>query len=255
MAFGDQFSLQGQRALVTGASMGIGLATARGLAEAGAQVILTARDEVRLQQVVAEFRAAGLAAESYGLDVTSTQQVDALAKQIGPVDILVANAGIAQPGAPTETVDDAVISTIFDVNFAGVARCVRAFGQGMLDQGKGSIILIGSISGLISNRPQYQAYYNASKAAVHHLTRSLGAEWAKRGVRVNAIAPGYIETPMNIQMLQNHPELAGPWRDLTPMGRLGKPEEIASVALFLASSASSYVTGSVIVVDGGYVCW
>lgn len=255
MAFYDQFSLQGQRALVTGASMGIGLATARGLAEAGAQVILTARDEARLQQVVAEFRAAGLAAKSYVLDVTSTQQVDAVAEHIGPVDILVANAGIAQPGAPTETVDDAVISTIFDVNFAGVARCVRAFGQGMLGQGKGSIILIGSISGLISNRPQFQAYYNASKAAVHHLTRSLGAEWAKRGVRVNAIAPGYIETPMNIQMLQNHPELAGPWLDLTPMGRLGKPEEIASVALFLASSASSYVTGSVIVADGGYVCW
>ncbi|MDR3488077.1 MAG: SDR family oxidoreductase [Bradyrhizobium sp.] len=255
MSILDRFSLTGRRALVTGASMGIGLASARALAEAGAQVTLTARNEARLKAATEQLEAEGLAVAYRSMDVTSTASVDSVAATIGPVDILVANAGIAQPGAPSETVGDEVMVRVFDVNVGGVARTIRAFAAGMLERGRGSIVTIGSISGVISNRPQDQCYYNASKAAVHHLTRSLAAEWARRGVRVNAVAPGYIATPMNVAMLGDHPELASTWLAMTPMGRLGEPDEIAGVVLFLASDAASYMTGSVVLADGGYVAW
>ena len=124
----------------------------------------------------------------------------------------------------------------------------------MLENKSGSIVNIGSMSGIIVNKPQEQAYYNASKAAVHHLTKSLGAEWARRGVRVNAVAPTYINTPLTAFAKSNE-KMFNTWLEMTPMGRLGEPDEIASVVLFLASDASSLLTGSIIVADGGYTCW
>ena len=122
-------------------------------------------------------------------------------------------------------------------------------------QGKGSIVNIGSISGFIVNKPQPQAFYNASKAAVHHLTKSLAAEWAKRGVRVNAVAPSYIETPLTAFGMKEHPEMLKTWLEMTPMGRVGQPDEIASVVQFLASDAASFMTGSIVLADGGYCSW
>ena len=141
-----------------------------------------------------------------------------------------------------------------DVNLNGVFWCCRAFGRGMLARGRGSIVAIGSMSGIIVNRPQEQASYNASKAAVHHLVKSLAAEWASRGVRVNAVAPTYIDTPMTRYGMQDE-VLRQAWLSATPMGRIGRPEEVAAIVRFLASDDSSLMTGSVVVADAGYTCW
>ena len=141
------------------------------------------------------------------------------------------------------------------VNLDGLFWSCRAFGRQMLDKGKGSIVTIGSISGDIVNTPQNQSYYNASKAAVHHLCRSLAAEWAARGVRVNSVAPGYIRTQMTLFGIEENPQLGAEWLERTPMKRLGDPDEIAATVLFLASDAASWLTGSIIVADGGYVLW
>jgi NAD(P)-dependent dehydrogenase (short-subunit alcohol dehydrogenase family) len=142
-----------------------------------------------------------------------------------------------------------------DINLDAVFWCCRAFGRQMLAAGKGSIVNIGSISGFIVNKPQPQAFYNASKAAVHHLTKSLAAEWATRGVRVNAVAPSYIETPLTAFGMKEHPEMLKTWIEMTPMGRVGQPDEIASVVQFLASDAASFMTGSIVLADGGYCSW
>ncbi len=173
---------------------------------------------------------------------------------MGTIDILFANAGIAWPDTGGEEMTDAVWSRVIDVNLNGVFWCCRAFGSRMLGRGRGSIVTTGSMSGLICNRPQRQAHYNAAKAVVHHLTRSLAAEWAARGVRVNAVAPGYIDTVMSGDGLRT----SGPgpvWLENTPMGRAGTAEGIASVVLFLACDASSLLTGSVILADAGYTIW
>src|SRR5205823_9172274 len=139
---------------------------------------------------------------------------------------------------------------VINVHFNGVCWCCRAFGKYMLEAGSGAIVNVGSMSGVIVNRPQPQSYYNASKAAVHHLTKSLAAEWANRGVRVNAVAPTYINTPLN-KFVESDPKMRAAWIGGTPMGRMGEPEEIASIVLFLASDAASLMTGSVVLADGG----
>jgi len=149
---------------------------------------------------------------------------------------------------------DEIWNKVIDVNLNGVFWACRAFGKGMLESGAGSIVNVGSMSGFIVNRPQEQANYNASKAGVHHLTKSLAAEWGARGVRVNAVAPTYIDTEMNTYVYQNK-EMFDKWVGGTPMNRLGRMDEVASVILFLASDASSLMTGSIVLADGGYVCW
>lgn len=252
----EKFKLDGRRALVTGAARGIGRAIADALAEAGAYVILADLDHTA-EAAATELRAAGYGAEAVALDVTDRAAVDVLAERVaeeGGLDILVNNAGIAISNHPAETMSDEVWSKVMDVNLNGVFWCCRAFGRDMLAKGRGAIVNVGSMSALIVNRPQEQANYNASKAAVHHLTRSLAAEWGARGVRVNAVAPTYIETEMN-QYVYDDPEMYRHWIGGTPMARMGKPEEVASVALFLASDASSLMTGSIVLADGGYVCW
>jgi NAD(P)-dependent dehydrogenase (short-subunit alcohol dehydrogenase family) len=192
------------------------------------------------------------------MDVTKTDQVnkvaDDLVKRHGKVDILVNNAGIARSETPAETVTDEHWLNVLDVNLNGTFWCCRAFGKHMLAKKSGAIVNIGSMSGFIVNKPQEQSYYNASKAGVHHLTKSLAAEWGARGVRVNAVAPTYIATPLN-EFVKSKPEMYNAWIGGTPMGRLGEVEEIASVVLFLASDAASLMTGSIVLADGGYTCW
>ena len=198
-------------------------------------------------------KAKGYAADVIEMEVTNSKQVDAAAarvmKEKGRIDILVCNAGIARSETPAEDVSDEHWLNVIDVNLNGLFWCCRAFGKHMLAAGRGSIVNIGSMSGVIVNKPQPQAYYNASKAAVHHLTKSLAAEWSARGVRVNAVAPTYINTPLTAFARANKP-MFDAWIDGTPMARIGEPDEIAAVVMFLASDAASLMTGSIVLADG-----
>jgi NAD(P)-dependent dehydrogenase (short-subunit alcohol dehydrogenase family) len=256
--FLEKFRIDGKIAVVTGAARGIGLSASEALAEAGAKVILTDMSQELLDKALAELSAKGYNVEGELLDVTDVEGVqrvhDAVIERHGRVDILVNNAGIAISNHPAETMADNVWNKVIDVNLNGVFWCCRAFGKTMLENGSGNIVNVGSMSGFIVNRPQEQANYNASKAAVHHLTRSLAAEWGARGVRVNSVAPTYIDTEMN-KYVYDDPEMYRHWVGGTPMNRLGRTDEVASVILFLASEASSLMTGSIVLADGGYVCW
>src|SRR6218665_314676 len=244
----DRFKLHGKTAVVTGAAQGIGQACAQALAEAGASVVLTDMQAEPLGAATRLLRAQGHPVDQQLLDVSDAGQVEAahaaIIERHGTVDILVNNAGIAISNHPAETMSDEVWNKVIDVNLNGTFRCCRAFGAAMLRQGRGSIV----------NSPQEQANYNASKAAVHHLTRSLAAEWGARGVRVNAVAPTYIQTQMN-RYASDDPQLLRQGRGGTRMNRMGRPDEVAAVVLFLASDASSLMTGAIVLADGGYACW
>ena len=253
----EQYDLSGRVAVITGGGRNIGLSCVQALAEAGAKVVIGEIDRDVAASGKDELSKLGYDAEVLILDVTKPSDVTAAANDIvarhGKVDILVCNAGIAF-NSPAEEMADAEWLKVIDINLNGVFWCCRAFGRHMLNAGKGSIINIGSMSGVISNKPQPQSHYNASKAGVHLLTKSLAGEWATRGVRVNAVAPTYIETAMTRRGMENA-EWYAQWLEMTPMHRVGQPPEIASVVLFLASDASSLMTGSVVLVDGGYTCW
>lgn len=254
----DKFRLDGKLAVVTGAARGIGFATVDALSEAGAAVVIADMDEAAALKACDALLAKGRKAEGIRLDVTKSKDVEAvhaaLLKKHKKIDILVNNAGIAKSFIPAETMDDETWLSVLDVNLNGLFWCCRAFGKTMLEQGGGTIINVGSMSADIVNYPQEQAQYNASKAGVHHLTRSLAAEWAPRNVRVNAVAPTYIETDLTRQVAMD-PKIREHWVGGTPMNRMGQPSEIASVILFLASDAASLMTGSIVAVDGGYTCW
>lgn len=255
----EKLKLDGKVAVVTGAGQGIGAACARALGEAGATVIVADMMADRIEASVAELKALGITAHGVKLDVTKSGDVDNVAadiiKQHGRVDILVNNAGVARSDVKAEDTSDAHWRFHMEVNLDGLFWCCRAFGRQMLKQKSGSIVNIGSMSGFIVNKPQPQSFYNASKAAVHHLTRSLAAEWAKSGVRVNAVAPTYIETPLTSFGIRENRAMYETWLEMTPMGRVGQPDEIASVVHFLASDAASLMTGSIVLADGGYCCW
>jgi NAD(P)-dependent dehydrogenase (short-subunit alcohol dehydrogenase family) len=254
----DRFKLTDRVALVTGAASGIGFCIAEALAEAGARVTITDLSQPMIDTAVTSLAEKGYAVSGAVMDVTDSARVTEVADELvareGRVDILVNNAGIARSETAAETVADEHWLNVLDVNLNGSFWCARAFGRHMLAAGSGSIVNIGSMSGIIVNRPQGQSYYNASKAAVHQLTKSLAAEWAPRGVRVNAVAPTYINTPINA-FADRQSEMYRRWIDGTPMARLGEPEEVASVVLFLASDAASLMTGAIVVADGGYSCW
>jgi NAD(P)-dependent dehydrogenase (short-subunit alcohol dehydrogenase family) len=246
----DRFRLDNKVALVTGGTRGIGLAIAKALGEVGAHVVVSGRgmnDEASraLEGVSFDF----LAAEMLDEQAPNTLVLDAVAKA-GRLDILVNNAGIAIHGDSGDYPDE-TWRKIMTVNVDAVFRCCRAALSPMRSQGGGVILNVGSISGIVSNIPQNQVAYNSSKAAVHMMTKSLASEVAAENIRVNAVAPGYVETDLSRGGIEN-PEWFPIWRGMTPMGRVGQPEEVAAAALFLCSAASSYVTGEVLVVDGGY---
>ena len=255
----ENLRLDGRVAVVTGGGQGIGAACAQALGEAGAKVVVAEMMPDRVNAIVQTLRKSGIEADGAVLDVTKSADVDKVAQSVvakhGRADILVNNAGVAKSDVKAEDTSDEHWRFHMDVNVDGLFWCCRAFGRHMLARGQGSIVNIGSMSGFIVNKPQPQAFYNASKAAVHHLTRSLAAEWAKRGVRVNAVAPTYIETPLTSFGIKENPQMYATWLEMTPMGRVGQPDEIASVVHFLASDAASLLTGAIVVADGGYTCW
>lgn len=248
----ERFRLDGQVALVTGGSRGIGLAIAQALGEAGARLIVSSK--TRRETAIYELEAQGFEVHSVEADLADPEAavgvIDAAMAIAGRIDILVNNAGISRHG-PTETFSDADYRAVMNINVDAMFKACQAVIPIMRAQGSGVILNIGSISGLVSNVPQQQVAYNTSKGAVHMMTRSLASDLAPHNIRVNAIAPGYITTDMTNGGLAN-PDWAPIWLQMTPMGRPGSSEEVATAALFLCSPASSYVTGEILVVDGGY---
>jgi NAD(P)-dependent dehydrogenase (short-subunit alcohol dehydrogenase family) len=249
------FDLTGRVAVVTGGNRGLGEAFSHALAQAGARVAVAARDEARSETVAAAISQAGGEALPVHLDVTDPADVAAMVEKVteslGPIDVLINNAGVCYH-RPALDVPDEEWDHVFDVNVRGLWHCAKAVGAQMVERRTGSIVNIGSMSANIVNRPQMQPAYNASKAAVHHLTRSLAAEWAPFGVRVNALAPGYMKTDI---APVDRPEFRRYWIEDAPMERYGMPEELGPSIVYLASDASSFMTGAVLVVDGGYTLW
>ncbi len=251
----DAFDLTGQVAVVTGGNTGLGEAFAQALVDVGAHVAIAARTRSRSEQVVDELVATGGRAIAVDVDVRDPQQVDRMlaevTEQLGPVDILVNNAGVCYH-RPAAEVPRGEWLDVFEVNVHGLWYCAQTVGQQMISRQRGVIINIGSISAMIVNRPQMQPAYNASKAAVHQLTKSLAAEWAPYNVRVNALAPGYVKTAM---APVDEPQFRRHWIEDVPMQRYAVPEELGPSLVYLASAASSFMTGTVLVVDGGYTLW
>ncbi|MBS0958830.1 SDR family oxidoreductase [Leuconostoc pseudomesenteroides] len=251
MYLDDIFGLKKKVAVVTGGGRGIGQTVAIGLANAGAEVVIFSRSgaDGTIKQIIDN----GGKAYWVKTDVTDEQSVDQAFQEVlnqsGRVDIVFNNAGICVHKSTLETSVEE-FREVVDVNLNGEFIVARAAGRIMIDKGiKGSIINMASMSGSIVNIPQWQASYNASKAGVIHLTRSLAVEWATYGIRVNSLSPGYIATPMSVDTPQ---ELKDAWTPLMPLHRMGTPEELVPAVLYLASKAASYTTGSDVLVDGAY---
>jgi NAD(P)-dependent dehydrogenase (short-subunit alcohol dehydrogenase family) len=253
----DKFSLAGQVGIVTGGGQGLGQVFCHAFAEVGADIVVAEANPQTGPVVVEEIKAKGRRAIYVQTDVRNPASVQAMADQavaeFGRIDFLMNNAGITK-WAEAETVSLDDWRNVIDVNLNGVFYCCQAVGGHMIQQRNGRIINIASMSGIIVNRPQAQASYNTSKAAVIHLTKSLATEWAPYNIRVNAICPGYMGTPMAKPFFDDS-KFGGVWMGMIPMKRAGEPEELGPLAVFLASEASSYMTGSAVVIDGGYTAW
>ncbi len=255
----DSFKLDGKKAVVTGASGGIGRAVAIVFAQVGADVAVHYNSNKQAaDELVKELGKYGVDAFAIQADISDYDEVfrmrDEIKDRWGRVDILFNNAGIGLTVDPEKSTKQQWLKVI-DTNLNGVFYCAQAFGQMMIEQGGGSIINTGSMSADIINRPE-EVSYSVSKAGVHSMTKGLAACWAKYGIRVNAIAPGYIATEMSLPEMRNRPEwVERYWTDWTPQRRVAEPEELCGMAVYLASDASSFCTGSCLLIDGGYTVY
>ena len=253
----NKFKLNDKVAIVTGAARGLGKAMAEGLADVGADIVIPDIKVDLAEETAKELRQKGVEVLVTETDVTDQKAVKNMVNKtldrFGKIDILMNNAGIViHEPAEEMTLDE--WKEVIDVNLNGVYLCSREVAQPMIEQESGNIINIASMSAKIVNYPQLQASYNASKAGVEHLTKSLAAEWAEHNIRVNAISPGYMRTDLT-KKLEDEPYVQEEWIEPTPMKRMGEPEELKGAAVYLASEASSFMTGHTLVIDGGYTVY
>lgn len=251
-----ELNLAGKTAVVTGGARGIGLAVARALAAEGVNIALLDLLDGVTDEAAAIATDFGVRTYGQRLDVTDQDATnatfDAVRDELGVPQVLLTAAGI-EINEDSIDVDAAAWRKVIDVNLTGTFFASQAFGRGLLASGlPGSAILIASMSGLIVNVPQWAASYNSSKAAVAHLAKSLAVEWAASGIRVNAMSPGYVLTDLTREIIEREPELEAGWVSLIPQGRMATPEDLSGLVVFLASEASSYITGQQLVIDGGY---
>ncbi|MGH7189121.1 MAG: SDR family NAD(P)-dependent oxidoreductase [Acetobacteraceae bacterium] len=255
----DRFRLDGKRLFITGGSRGLGREMALAIAEAGADVVLVGRDAESLARTTDEVRARGREAWSVSADAGTPDGCeracrDALA--LGPIDILINNIGGRRISIPIEEEPLEVWSALMDLNLTATFLCTKLIGGAMLERGLGGrIINIASISGLIANRGVGGRHYETAKAAVLQFTRAVAADWAPRGVTVNAILPGGFMTEPNQRWAREQPEVITQFKAEIPMGDFGQPEDLGPLAVYLASEASRYMTGAALVIDGGYTLW
>lgn len=249
----ELFDLGGRVALVTGGSRGLGLEIAEGLAEAGAKVAITGRRGNWLDEASARLRACGADSLALEIDVASPdgpqRSVDQTAAHFGGLDLLINNAGVSW-GAPSLEYPEDRWRQVIDVDLTAAWRMCQAAAPHMLERGGGRIVMVSSVAGLVGTAPEVQdtVAYAAAKAGLNGLTRDLAVKWARHGIGVNAIAPGYFPTRMTAALIeQNEPRL----RALSPLGRLGREGELKGAVVFLCSAAASYVTGQVLAIDGG----
>ena len=257
MNYLDKFSLKSKVCLVTGGAGGIGEEICKALLDAGAKVILADIDEKKTYKLTKKLSSKHKNIYSYKLDATSLESIislkNKLIKKFNKIDVLVNAIGICKNKDAAKVAKEEW-DEVININVNSMFYLCREFGKIFIKRKSGCIVNIGSNSGLIVDRPQPQASYNASKAAVHQLTKSLACEWAKYNIRVNAIAPGYVATKMTL-LGRSKPNWFKYWIDMTPMKRLAKPSEVASAVLFLSTDSSSYCTGTILSVDGGYTSW
>lgn len=252
----EQFRLDGKVAIVTGGAMGLGQAMATALAQAGADIVIADIQEDVAKATATTIRETeGVQATSLKVDVTNPddvqKMVDDVVDEFGKIDILINNAGMTI-NAKAEEMTYEQWNKVINLNLNGVFLVAQAVGRQMIKQGHGNIINTSSMSGLVANKPQEQCSYNASKAGVIMLTKSLAMEWSKYNIKVNTIAPGYMKTELTKPFFEQGGAMIDDWMGFTPMGRPGLPEELGGIVVYLASDASSFAQGSVFTIDGGY---
>jgi NAD(P)-dependent dehydrogenase (short-subunit alcohol dehydrogenase family) len=256
----DRFRLDGKKLFITGGSRGLGREMALALAEAGADVVLVGRDADSLSRTADDIRQRGRRADTLTADVGIPAEAERACRealeQFGPIDILINNVGGRRINVPTEDFPLDKWQSIIDLNLTSTFLCTKLIGGEMIRRGQGGrIINVASISGMVANRGIGGRSYETSKAAVIAFTRAVAADWAPHKITVNAIAPGGFMTEPNVRWAQQNPDIIETFKSQIPMGDFGRPEDLGPLAVYLASEASRYMTGAVLVIDGGYTLW